>query len=112
MVAKDGKVIKSPELLDFELLVSTPVSDTLMTNLVIKSSIIYIEDKVLLVDLVLIDMHDFDVILGIDCLASYHASMHCFEIEVVFRPPGESEFLFIVSCFPLYLMWYLRMELW
>ena len=79
MVAKDGKVIKSPELLDFELLVSTPVSDTLMTNLVIKSSIIYIEDKVLLVDLVLIDMHDFDVILGIYWLASYHAGVDCFE---------------------------------
>ena len=32
---KMEKFIESPKLLDFELLVSTPVSDTLMTNLVI-----------------------------------------------------------------------------
>ena len=42
----------------------------------------------------------FDVILGMDWLASYHASVHCFEKEVVFRPPGESEFLFKASCLP------------
>ena len=34
---------KSLELLDSELLVSTPISDTLMTNLVLKSCIICIE---------------------------------------------------------------------
>ena len=45
-------------------------------------------------------MHDFDVILGMDWLASYHASVHCFEKEVVFRPLGESEFLFKASCLP------------
>ena len=91
---------KSPELLDFELSVSTPVGDTLMTNLVLKSCIICIEGRELLADLVLLDMHDFDVILGMDWLASYHASVHCFEKEVVFRPPGESEFLFKASCLP------------
>ena len=35
-----------------------------------------------------------------DWLASYHASVHCFEKDVVFRPPGESEFLFKASCLP------------
>ncbi|XP_065639185.1 uncharacterized protein LOC136071598 [Quercus suber] len=91
---------KSPKLLDFELLVSTPVGDTLMTNVVLKSCIICIEGKELLADLVLLDMHDSDVILGMDWLASYHASVHCFEKEVVSRPRGESEFLFKASCLP------------
>ena len=91
MVAKDGKVIECPKLLDFELSVSTPVGDTLMTNLVLKSCVLCIEDRQLLVDLVLLDKHDFDVILGMDWLASYHASVHYFEKEVVFRPPGESD---------------------
>ena len=58
------------------------------------------EGRELLADLVLLDMHDFDVILGMDWLASYHASVHCFEKEVVFRPLGESEFLFKASCLP------------
>ena len=100
MAAKDGKVIESSALLDFELSVSTPIGDTLMTNLVLKSCIICIEGRELLADLVLLDMHDFDVILGMDWLASYNASVHCFEKEVVFRPPGESEFLFKPSCLP------------
>ena len=38
-------------------------------------------------------MHDFDVILGMDWLASYHANVHCFEKKVMFGPPGESGFL-------------------
>ena len=45
-------------------------------------------------------MHDFDVILGKDWLASYHASVYCFEKEVVFRPPGESKFIFNALCLP------------
>ena len=76
---KMEKFIESPKLLDFELLVSTPVGDTLMTNLVIKYCIICIEGRELLADLVLLDMHDFDVILGMDWLASYHAGVHGFE---------------------------------
>ena len=82
------------------LSVSTPIGDTLMTNLVLKSCIICIEGRELLADLVLLDMHDFDVILGMDWLASYDASVHCFEKEVVFRPLSELEFLFKVSCLP------------
>ena len=45
-------------------------------------------------------MHDFDITLGMDWLASYHASVHCFEKDVVFRPLGELEFLFKASCLP------------
>ena len=69
---KMEKFIESRKLLDFGLLVSTPVGDTLMTNLVIKYCIICIEGRELLADLVLLDMHDFDIILGMDWLASYH----------------------------------------
>ena len=47
--------IESPKLLDFELLVSTPVGDALMTNLVTKYCIICIEGRELLADLVLLD---------------------------------------------------------
>jgi len=71
-----------------------------MTNLVLKSCIICIEGRELLADLVLLDMHDFDVILCMDWLTSYHASVHCFEKEVMFRPPGESKFLFKASYLP------------
>ena len=45
-------------------------------------------------------MHDFDITLGMDWLASYHANVHCFEKDVVFRLLGELEFLFKASCLP------------
>ena len=47
------------------------------------------------VDLVLLDLQDFDVILGMDWLASYHASIDCFGKRVIFSIPGQLEFNFV-----------------
>jgi hypothetical protein len=93
-------VARSPEPLEYELSVSTPLGDTLMSNLVLKSCMFCIEGRELSADLVLLGMHDFDVILGMNWLAAYHASVDCFEKEVVFRPPGELEFRFKGSRLP------------
>ena len=98
MATKDRKVIENPVLLDFELSVSTLVSDTLMINLVLKSCVLCIEGRELLADLMLLDIHEFDVILGMDWFASHHASVPWFEKKVVFRPLGEPKFLFKASC--------------
>ncbi|KAL6322448.1 hypothetical protein AAG906_008103 [Vitis piasezkii] len=40
------------------------------------------------------DRVDFDVILGIDWLASYHASVDCFRKRVTFSIPGQPDFSF------------------
>uniref|UniRef100_A0A2N9GX41 Reverse transcriptase n=1 Tax=Fagus sylvatica TaxID=28930 RepID=A0A2N9GX41_FAGSY len=93
-------IARSPEPLEYELSVSTPLGDTLMSNLVLKSCMFCIEGRELSADLVLLGMHDFDVILGMNWLAAYHASVDCFEKEVVFRPPGELEFRFKGSRLP------------
>ena len=73
------KLLRALNYLILELLVSTPIGDTLMTNLVLKYRVLCIEGRELLVDLVLLVMHDFDITLGMDWLASYHASVRCFE---------------------------------
>eukprot|EP00261_Vitis_vinifera_P016511 XP_010645575.2 PREDICTED: uncharacterized protein LOC104877887 [Vitis vinifera] len=46
------------------------------------------------VDLVLLDLQDFDVILGMDWLASYHASIDCFGKRVMFSFPNKLDFSF------------------
>uniref|UniRef100_A0A2N9GWU7 RNA-directed DNA polymerase n=1 Tax=Fagus sylvatica TaxID=28930 RepID=A0A2N9GWU7_FAGSY len=74
-------IARSPEPLEYELSVSTPLGDTLMSNLVLKSCMFCIEGRELSADLVLLEMHDFDVILGMNWLAAYHASVDCFEKE-------------------------------
>ena len=45
-------------------------------------------------NLVLLDIQDFDVILGMDWLSRHHATMDCFRKEVKFCRPGEPEITF------------------
>ena len=66
--------------------------ETLVCNSMLKSCVIQIEDREMLADLILMDMYDYDIILGMDGLAAYHASVDCFGKEVVFQPPREHEF--------------------
>ena len=44
--------------------------------------------------LVLLDVVDFEVILGMDWLAQYYASLDCREKVVIFRIPNNDEFRF------------------
>ena len=85
---------KKPGLMDYDLFVATPMGDSLVCNSILKSCVIQIEDKEMLADLILMDMYDYDVILGMDWLAAYHASVDCFRKELVFWPLGEPEFRF------------------
>ena len=48
----------------------------------------------MLVNLVLLDFQDFDVILGMDWLASYNASIDCLGKKVMFSILGQLEFSF------------------
>ena len=66
--------------------------ETLVCNSMLKSCVIQIEEREMLADLILMDMYVYDIILGMDGLAAYHASVDCFGKEVVFQPPGEHEF--------------------
>ena len=68
--------------------------ETLVCNSMLKSFVIQIEDREMLADLILMDMYVYDIILGMDWLVTYHASVDCFGKEVVFRTPGEPKFRF------------------
>ena len=45
-------------------------------------------------DLILLDIHDFDVILGMDWLSRHHSTIDCYRKEVRFYRPGEIEVVF------------------
>ena len=47
-----------------------------------------------LADLILLDIHDFDVIVVMDWLSRHHATMHCYRKEARFYKPGEIEVVF------------------
>ena len=46
------------------------------------------------VDLILFQLHDFDIILGIDWLATHHALVDCFSKRVTYHILGQPEFCF------------------
>jgi hypothetical protein len=85
---------KEPELLDFLMMVDIPIGDSLVTDLVYRSCVVQVADRELLIDLILLDIQDFDVILGMDWLSPYHASVDCYSKRVTFHIPNQSEFHF------------------
>ena len=85
---------KNTEPLGYYLSIATPMGDSMMMNQVYKSCLISLGNRDFLVDLLPIEMHDFDVILGMNWLSTYHASIECFSKEIVFKIPGKKEFRF------------------
>ena len=71
------------------LFVSTPLSDELETDIFFPSYPVIVEGRELLADLILLDVIDFDVILGMDWLAQHYASLDCHEKVVIFRIPSD-----------------------
>ncbi|KAJ1440945.1 Aspartic peptidase domain superfamily [Sesbania bispinosa] len=87
---------KSPYL-DETLAVTTPVGKILLADCVYHSCVVSIGGKKLFANLVALDMVDFDVILGMDWLASHYATLDCHNKVVKFEIPGESAFSFQVE---------------
>lgn len=83
------------ELLGIGVVVSTPVGKSVICMKIVRKSPIHINGRTLLADLIIFDIHGFDIILGMDWLSSNHAIIDCHHKEVIFRPPSEAEFKFI-----------------
>ena len=66
-----------PNVFHEPFLVSTPVGDSVLAKRVYRGCPILFINRVTLVDLVELDMLDFDVILGIDWLHYFFASIDC-----------------------------------
>ncbi|KAH9658749.1 Endonuclease [Citrus sinensis] len=85
---------REPELLDYGLVVSTPTGGSLLAEKVYQDSMIRLGEHELKANLIILDICDFDAILGMDWLASHHATVDCFKKEVVFNKPRETEVKF------------------
>lgn len=72
------------EPLNFNLLVAMPLSKVVIADKLAKECMIDIEGRWFFADLILLDMHDFDVVLGMDWMTDYHALVDCFRKKVIF----------------------------
>ncbi|KAA0047130.1 reverse transcriptase [Cucumis melo var. makuwa] len=82
------------EPLHHVLSVSTPSGECMLSKEKVKACQIEITGHVIEVTLLVLDMLDFDVILGMDWLAANHASIDCSRKEVTFNPPSMASFKF------------------
>ncbi|XP_043696754.1 uncharacterized protein LOC122647428 [Telopea speciosissima] len=83
-----------PKVLNYQLCLSTPSRGMIETELFCEACDVEIMERKLTVDLILLEMKDFDVILAMDWLAAYYTSVLCFEKRVVIRPVKEPKFEF------------------
>ncbi|XP_052179895.1 uncharacterized protein LOC127793152 [Diospyros lotus] len=66
-----------PENLNYCMIVATPMGKSLETSSGYKNRKIQIKEVEFLVDLILLEFQDFDVILGMDFLTKYDATLDC-----------------------------------
>ena len=60
------------------MFISTPVGKSFLATRVFKDDSIFIGDRELPINLILLNLKDFDIILGMDWLVAYHALVDCF----------------------------------
>ncbi|KAL0561171.1 hypothetical protein IC582_001591 [Cucumis melo] len=82
------------ERLSSTIFVSTPSGEVILSEEKIKACQVEIANHVLDVTLLVLDMRDFDVILGMDWQSTNHASIDCSGKEVVFNPQSVARFKF------------------
>ncbi|KAG7018141.1 LRR receptor-like serine/threonine-protein kinase EFR, partial [Cucurbita argyrosperma subsp. argyrosperma] len=74
--------------------VGTPAGVDLVTKNRVKDGQVVIAGQTIHVDLKVVDMTDFDIILGMDWLAENFASIDCHKKDVIFTPPNGLTFKF------------------
>ncbi|XP_077215710.1 uncharacterized protein LOC143850338 [Tasmannia lanceolata] len=80
--------------LDYDLCVSTPIGKEILANRISKMCPVRIGNREILVDLILLEMSNFDVILGMDWLSTHYALVDCNKKVVTFEIPREEKFCF------------------
>ncbi|KAL0556757.1 hypothetical protein IC582_005273 [Cucumis melo] len=82
------------EPLHHVLSVSTSSRECMLSKERVKACQVEIAGHVIEVTLLVLNMLDFDVILGMDWLVANHASIDCSRKEVTFNPPSMASFKF------------------
>ncbi|KAL5547237.1 hypothetical protein UlMin_006924 [Ulmus minor] len=71
-----------------------PSGAVMLSNKWLRDMPIIFDDRELNVNLVVLEMHDYDVILGMDWLSKYNAKIDCHKKRVSFEPTKGQKFAF------------------
>ena len=81
--------------LEEELCVSAPTGSEIIVDRKCENRPVTIEGREFLADLIIMDIRDFDVILGMDWLSAHYATLDCRKKLVDFRIPSQPKFSFV-----------------
>ena len=84
-----------PKLLEVMLCVTTPLNDKVSVTYGCPDCKIVIGGRKEKIDLIILTMHDFDVIVGMDWLAKQGAVVDCSNRVIQFNPVGHPRFEFV-----------------
>lgn len=84
---------RQPEMLNHPFLVATPVGDSLLVEYVYRDCQIIVGGRDTVANLIVLDMIDFDVLMGMDWLSPYYATVDCHAKIVRFEIPNEPIFI-------------------
>jgi len=74
-----------PSRLSVGMIISMPLKENIEIDDVYKGVVLYIEGAKLRVNLMPLELYDFDLILGIDWLTRYKAQVDCFTKIMVIK---------------------------
>ena len=80
--------------IDGRMVVSVPNGDTMISGRIVPSSRLVIQNKDFPADLIVLGIHDFDIILGMDWLSKHRATLDCYNKEVRLVRPEEPGVIF------------------
>lgn len=63
---------------------ATPVSEDVVVNHVCKNCVIKMDSQKFQIDLIVLPVTEYDVILGMDWLSTYHVILECFNKKLTF----------------------------
>ena len=80
--------------IDGRMVVSVPNGDIMISKRIVPSSRLVIQNKDLSANLIVLGIHDFDIVLGMDWLSKNKATLDCYKKEVRLVPLGEPGVIF------------------
>ena len=76
------------------MVVTTPLREQILRSTAFKGYEVLVKGVILKANFILLEMHDFDMILGMDWLSTHRASVDYFTKKIVFQKPRNPDLEF------------------
>ena len=82
LCTSSGRGVTESQPIDGRMVVSVPNGDSMISERIVPGSRLVIQNKDFPADLIVLGIHDFDIVLGMDWLSKHRATLDCYKKEV------------------------------